>query len=110
VRDWEAELAGCEARRGPGIQDGRFLPNPKLEGAGLHDRARQEALAGDDSSRSAWERQVKGTSASNYALQRTGARVARIPTAERGRYADHSFSERVGSKAVGSGASVVANP
>jgi hypothetical protein len=47
VRDWEAELAGCEARRGPGIQDGHLLSNPKLERAGLHDGTWEEALAGD---------------------------------------------------------------
>jgi hypothetical protein len=48
VRAWEAELAGCEAGRGPGLQDGHFLSHPKLEGAGLHDGARQEAVVGDD--------------------------------------------------------------
>ena len=34
VRDGEAELAGCEAGRGPRLQDGRFLRS-ELEGAGL---------------------------------------------------------------------------
>jgi hypothetical protein len=48
VRDWEAELAGCEAGRGPRLQDGRFLSDPKLEGAGLPDGARQEAVVGNE--------------------------------------------------------------
>ena len=45
MRDGKAELAGCEARRGPRIQNGRVLPHPKLEGARLRYGARQEALA-----------------------------------------------------------------
>jgi hypothetical protein len=47
-RDRKAELAGCEAGGGPRRHDGRVLSDPKLEGAGLPDGARQEAVVGHE--------------------------------------------------------------
>ena len=40
VRQRDTELAGCEARGGPGIQSGLFLSDRKLEGGGLRDGTR----------------------------------------------------------------------
>ena len=40
VRKRETELAGCEARGGPGRQGGLFLSDRKLEGGGLRDGTR----------------------------------------------------------------------
>jgi hypothetical protein len=48
LRDGAAELAGSEARGGPGIPDGRVLSDPKLERAGLPDGARQETVTRDE--------------------------------------------------------------